>query len=622
MSLKTSQLTKLPKAEDRKLINKLRDVLHAIKVRDMTKLIKLLSKDDRPDLNYQVPLKRKILQRAQHKQWVSPLQYACEKGTPEMVGAILAAGAMVNIRPHSPLTYAICSFKVALVDRLLHSGASPIESGDPNDWDMAVAMNLKLRSDSPNEKQQQREIITLLCKAGCDVNMRMFAVWPLGSTKIFNQVKGTNRKSRAVYQPPLLFHVVSEGDLEMCRVFLESGAEVNAKDSLYNETALYVAMTSTKEENLPIVELLLAYGADPNQSKDGSSLLHLATEQGRTKTVEALVQAGANRAALDSDGHSPLHFAAANSNTELVKLLSLPQILNKPDKDGLTALHLAADRGNLATVQALLEAGADIDVETPVTKVSPLDMALHNDHQKVADFLKKMKRNNLLQSDHAVTHSESMPELLSKTRNTPTSPKKLVTDPKEENQSLKEKLRKQEEETELLRQENNRLKQETNQQKEEINQQKEDINQQKEEINQQKEEISHLKEQHSSQLTEKDKTVVSLKKELQKFQVIHYEENSKPVPMSDQHKQALTTNWPQFLQDLHHSVVVPPLVAGGILTPHMEEEVVKAYHTRRDRNNHLLDTLLTRGDQAFYVFRQALRKDPGSEHLAALLNVD
>ncbi|CAH1231144.1 ANK3 [Branchiostoma lanceolatum] len=630
MSLKTSQnLTKLPKAEDRKLINKLRDVLHSIKVRDMTKLIKLLSKEDRPDLNYQVPLKRKLLQRAQlYKQWVSPLQYACEKGTPEMVGAILAAGAMVNIRPHSPLTYAICSLKVDLVNRLLHSGAVPNESGDPNEWDMAAAINSKERClNYPEEEQKRREIITLLCKAGCDVNMRMFSKQALGDTESFNKTKGIKIKIpvRTVYQPPLLFHAVSEGDLEMCKVFLESGAEVNVKDSLYKETALHIAMTSTTEENLPvlmIIELLVAHGADPNQSKDGSSLLHLSVKRARIKTVEVLVQAGANRAALDRDGRSPLHLAAADGHKELVKLLSIPDILNTPDKDGLTALHLAADSGCVATVQALLEAGADLDVDTPVTKVSPLDMALHSNHQKVADFLKRMKRNSLLQCDSPAT-SSSMPELSAKTQgNTATSPKILVTDPQEENQSLAENLRKKQEETEQLKQEFDQLKKETTQQKEEITKQKEELDQQKEEIKNQKEEIDRLKEQHKNQMTERDKTVASLQKQVEKFQVIHYEENSNPMPMSDPHKQALTANWPQFLQDLHHSVVVPSLVAEGILTPHMEEEIIKAYHTRRDRNTHLLDTLLTRGDQAFYVFRQALRKDPGSTHLAALLNVD
>ncbi|XP_035664873.1 serine/threonine-protein phosphatase 6 regulatory ankyrin repeat subunit A-like [Branchiostoma floridae] len=612
MSFKTPHLTKLPKAEDRKLINKLRDVLHSIKVRDMTKLIKLLSKEDRPDLNYQVPLKRKVLQREFYKQWVSPLQYACEKGTPEMVGAILAAGAMVNIRPHSPLTYAICSLKVNLVDRLLHSGATPNESGDPNEWDMAAAINLKERCvNSPEDEQKRREIITLLCKAGCDVNMCMHSKQTLGDREILNK-KGI--KIRTVYQPPLLFHAVSEGDLEMCKVLLESGAEVTVKDSLYNETALHIAMDSTTERNLPIIELLLAYGADPNhESKDGSSLLHLAVKRGKMKTVGVLVQAGTNRAALDREGRSPLHLAAADGHSELVDLLCLPEVLNSPDKDGLTALHLAADRGSLTTVRALLDAGADSDVKTPVTKVSPLDMALHNNHQKVADFL---KMNRLLQCDHpGVTHA-SMPELSAKTQgNATTSPKILVTEPEEESQSLKEKLRKQEQEIELLKQEIDELKQETAQQKEEITQQKE-------EIDKQKEEISHLKEQHRTVMTETDKTIASLRKQLQKYQVIQYEENSNPVPMSDPHKQALMTNWPQFLQDLHHGVVVPSLVAEGILTPHMEEEIIKAYHTRRDRNTHLLDMLLTRGDQAFYVFRQALRKDPGSAHLAALLNVD
>ena len=54
---------------------------------------------------------------------------------------------------------------------------------------------------------------------------------------------------------------------------------------------------------------------------DGETALHFACDKGLLSVVEALVRAGANPAALDRDGDTPLIWAAANNYVNIVAFL-------------------------------------------------------------------------------------------------------------------------------------------------------------------------------------------------------------------------------------------------------------------------------------------------------------
>ena len=85
---------------------------------------------------------------------------------------------------------------------------------------------------------------------------------------------------------------------------------------------------------------------------------------------------------LDRAGPSPLHYAAADGDSERVRgLLSEGLDVNLADMKGFTPLHFAAQAQSPITVGVLLDSGAQIDAQNAFG-ASPLLVALARFHDK------------------------------------------------------------------------------------------------------------------------------------------------------------------------------------------------------------------------------------------------
>jgi ankyrin repeat protein len=111
------------------------------------------------------------------------------------------------------------------------------------------------------------------------------------------------------------------------------------------------------------IKTLLKKGANVNH--ENQYALHFATSNYPEKltSVEALLNGGADVNKPDKDGMSPLHLAIYNRHNESAKfLLEKEANIHLCDKEGNTPLHIAAERGNFEAVILLKDKGAIFDV--------------------------------------------------------------------------------------------------------------------------------------------------------------------------------------------------------------------------------------------------------------------
>lgn len=176
-----------------------------------------------------------------------------------------------------------------------------------------------------------------------------------------------------------LIRAIREGDVSRVEELLAGGLNPNfhvtedsVEDPYQDEVTPLMIAVAAPRSTAEIVRLLLAYGADPNKpDKRNASPLHSVCwggdgsveRDGRTteELIFTLIDAGADPN-LRSKGKMPLHQAVSGewgSPTSVRALLKRGADVNARDKDGKTALMIAAEHGELECVQLLLEAGAD-----------------------------------------------------------------------------------------------------------------------------------------------------------------------------------------------------------------------------------------------------------------------
>lgn len=138
------------------------------------------------------------------------------------------------------------------------------------------------------------------------------------------------------------------------------------------------------------VRELVRQGADVNAAQgDGMTALHWAAANGDFELAKLLMYAGAHLEAVTRHGsHTPLHVAAASGRGEVVRaLVEAGANVAATTTAGVTALHQAARAGSVEAVTALLEHGAEVDAQESAWQQTPLVFAAALDRAEVIRVL-------------------------------------------------------------------------------------------------------------------------------------------------------------------------------------------------------------------------------------------
>eukprot|EP01091_Cochliopodium_minus_P000913 TRINITY_DN1080_c0_g6_i1.p1 TRINITY_DN1080_c0_g6~~TRINITY_DN1080_c0_g6_i1.p1 ORF type:complete len:739 (-),score=227.44 TRINITY_DN1080_c0_g6_i1:18-2234(-) len=226
----------------------------------------------------------------------------------------------------------------------------------------------------------------------------------MGNTKMLQKEIKKNKKLLEIVDDKgssLLHSASQEGNVEMVKMLLECGANINAIDKEKYTPVLEAA----SQKHFNVVKLLLDKNADPNMLNTGNSgilhyLIRIDEKSNDLNIQKQLIiqccKMGANINMKNKFGETPLHQSIMRRSLEITQfLISQNADINKINKFGETGLHKAVILKDFDLVKFLLENGSDVKIESsrgtarelcdPVEDKNIFDLLVIAESNKVSD---------------------------------------------------------------------------------------------------------------------------------------------------------------------------------------------------------------------------------------------
>lgn len=324
----------------------------------------------------------------------------------EIASILLEAGAQVNAaskdKGETALHVAVKGARHDIIDLLLehradlesktyHSGATPLHYAAIASGSLALVMKLLKYGAHYDVKDMEGQTPAALAlqtnnlhAAVAIINMARGKPKQLAKEKdmLLHHVEKTKDRSSmtndliadvfaATCDPDstVLVEAIKKNDARLVEMFLEKGADPHRSTA----KGLLPIFVAVKFADLRIIRMLVQHGADVNVRGPGNldtmqvlfKALSARDEDSIVSIVDYLLAKGADGLALYSDGKTLLHRTVSGSTdrAQVVRLLLKNGLeINAQDREGNTALHLAAHYGLSQSATVLLDARADTTI--------------------------------------------------------------------------------------------------------------------------------------------------------------------------------------------------------------------------------------------------------------------
>ncbi|XP_060210968.1 protein VAPYRIN-like [Lycium barbarum] len=170
-----------------------------------------------------------------------------------------------------------------------------------------------------------------------------------------------------------LFRAATNGDCEMMKMLVEMGADPTVTELHLGRSALDIARSKGHETAVKILER-------------GEAVLH-AARRGDLQLLETLLEKGATTNFRDQYGLTALHIAAIKGNKDAVMIVAeFGADLECQDSEGNTPLHMAVEGGCAQTVEVLLNRGANVNARNKKGD-TPLSISRFLSYEEVTQLL-------------------------------------------------------------------------------------------------------------------------------------------------------------------------------------------------------------------------------------------